>query len=247
MKRKLIFALMAALTTFAAFSEVQNYTSGSLDAPDMDETEIDTALLGVHGTMAPFITGDYAVFTADKNARYVGIAFDFEKYRTIHKFQLKTDYDSEENASSKYYVYVLKIPKNVQSFNYRMVIDGLWTTDPMNPEKIYSEEAKLIVSHLNANRTVPIITEEVPVGKVRFVYTGKSGQKIRLGGSFTNWDSWIYIMREVYPGVYQLDLPLPPGTYEYAYYNGMNTMVDPTNPERVYTRDGKSASLLVVK
>ena len=52
--------------------------------------------------------------------------------------------------------------------------------------------------------------------------------------------------RKKEPGKYQLDLPLPPGKYEYAYYIGMKSYPDKTNPERCYTPDGKEASLLVV-
>ena len=55
-------------------------------------------------------------------------------------------------------------------------------------------------------------------GTVHFVYKGKAGQHIRLGGSFTNWDSWIYELTETSPGLYELELPLPAGKYYYSYY-----------------------------
>ena len=53
-------------------------------------------------------------------------------------------------------------------------------------------------------------------------------------------------MRETTPGIYEFDLPLPPGTYQYAFYNGMNTIVDRTNPIRCYAPDGKQASQITV-
>ncbi len=246
MRRKfIIITVISFMASLGIFGQTQ-LTAGSLDSADRDEAEIDLALMGVTGPTAPFLSGDYVVFTADSNARYVGLAFDFENYRHIHKYELKTNYDEEYNVASKFYVYVLKLPKDVQSFNYRMVIDGLWTTDPVNPEKNYSPEAQLIVSHVNARREIVRITENVPAGKVRFIYKGKSGQKVRLGGSFTNWDSWIYELTEVQPGLYMLDLPLPPGTYEYAYYIGMNSYVDTSNPQRVWSADGKAASQITV-
>lgn len=229
-----------------AFAENRGTIPGSLDA-DFDDMEMDVVVSAITRVQAPYITKDYAVFTADKNARYVALSVDFEGYQNIHKYQLKTVYDSENNAVDQFYVYVMKLPKNIQSFKYRMVIDGLWTADPSNPSRTYDRELGLVVSSMNASRIVPEVTEPVPVGMVRFVYKGASGQKIRLGGSFTNWDSWIYQLREVKPGLYQLDLPLPPGKYEYAYYSGMNSMVDQTNPERCYTPDGKEASLIIVK
>jgi hypothetical protein len=81
---------------------------------------------------------------------------------------------------------------------------------------------------------------------VKFVYRGKSGQKIRLGGNFTNWDSWIYHLTETSPGLYQVELPLPPGKYEYAFYTGITSFPDDGNPQKCYTPDGKIASLLIV-
>lgn len=246
MRTKFLFTtFFIFLCGFSLYAQ-KSLTSGSLDAIDRDEVEIDKCLSGLKSAQAPFLSGDYVVFTADPSARYTGIAFDFENYRNIHKYQLKTCYDQEYEVLSKFYVYVLKVPKGIQSFNYRMVVDGLWTTDPHNPDKIYSSREDLIVSHVDASRNILSVTEELPGGKVRFVYCGKSGQTVRLGGNFTNWDSWIYTMYEVQPGLYMIDLALPPGTYQYAYYIGMKSFVDTTNPERVWSTDGKAASQIVV-
>ena len=195
----------------------------------------------------PYLNGDYIIFTQEYTSRYVGIAFDFEKYRTIHQFQIKKIRDESLEVKDSLYFYILKLPKTVQELNYRIVVDGLWTTDPMNSSRVYNQEAGLLLSHFDATRSIPDVTELKENGMVRFVYVGKSGQRVRLGGSFTNWDSWIYEFKEVKPGVYQCDLPLPPGQYEYAYYTGVNSFPDRTNPERCYSPDGKEASLLVVR
>ena len=78
------------------------------------------------------------------------------------------------------------------------------------------------------------------------VIQGQSGQIIRLGGTFTNWDSSIYVMRETAPGLYELEIPLPRGTHYYAYYDGMASFVDKTNPDRAYTADGRTASVITI-
>ena len=54
-------------------------------------------------------------------------------------------------------------------------------------------------------------------------------------------------MTEVSPGLYELELPLPPGKYEYAFYTGITSFPDNTNPQKCYTPDGRTASLLIVK
>ncbi len=201
----------------------------------------------IDNVSAPYLKGNKVIFTAQKDAHYVGIAFDFENFRTIHSFYKKNIRNMDNETIDSFYFYILDIPKDVQKINYRLVIDGLWTCDPLNENKVYNKEANLLLSQIDCTRPIPEVTEEKSPGYVRFVYKGKSGQQVRLGGSFTNWDSWIYIMKEVEPGVYEFNLPLNSGTYQYAFYSGMQSFIDRENPERCYTLDGKQASVLVVK
>lgn len=210
---------------------------------EADEAEIVSTIREVK---APYVQGDNLIFTAKNNARHIGIAFEHENYNTIHSFRIRKIYDIEYKVQDSLQFYILKLPKDLQVVNYRLIIDGLWTCDPYNENKVYSTKTGVLISQVNARRSVPLVTEQGKDGYVRFVYKGAKGQQIRLGGTFTNWDSWIYIMKEVTPGIYQLELPLPPGTYQYAYYNGMNTIVDKTNPVRCYAPDGKEASQIVV-
>lgn len=216
--------------------------------PVLTEEELDFAqiALGIDRVQPPYLKGDYVIFTQEYDSRFVGIAFDFEKFNTIHPFQSRKMHDADGNETGAVYFFVLRLPKSVQEFNYRIVVDGLWTTDPLNKSKTFSREANLTLSHFDASRFIPPVTEKQQEGYVRFIYRGKSGQRIRLGGSFTNWDSWIYQLKEVSPGLYQLDLPLPPGTYEYAYFVGTTSFIDESNPQRCYTAEGKKASRLVV-
>ena len=81
---------------------------------------------------------------------------------------------------------------------------------------------------------------------VKFIYKGESGLKLNLAGTFTNWDPWIYQLEEIQPGLYELELPLTTGTYYYNYYLGLTPILDNTNPEKIYTADGRSASVLTV-
>ncbi|MBQ4236068.1 MAG: glycogen-binding domain-containing protein [Treponema sp.] len=240
MKKIVLFLLSAVIYCQASFSDT---AVKALPIDEADYTEIAATILDVQ---APYVKGDYVIFTQKKGPRYIGIAFDFENFREIHQFQLKSRRNDTYEIEDSLFFYILKLPKTVQSVGYRLIVDGLWTTDPMNPEKEFNAKSNAILSHVNARRTIPAVTEKLENGKIRFIYTGQSGQQVRLGASFTNWDSWIYQLKEVYPGQYQIDLPLPPGTYEYAYYIGMKSYPDKTNPERCYTSDGKEASILVV-
>lgn len=220
-----------------------------------DTYEYDLLVATLDNYQAPFLSGNSVVFTAKPDARFVGIAFDFENFREIHSFQLKKIYDIEGEVTHSFFFYILDLPRDISDIEYRLVIDGLWTTDPLNPRTVYKPASGVTLSRLQLNRNLLPETEikkntatsANESGTVRFVYRGQPGQHIRLGGTFTNWDSWIYELTETMPGIYQLDLPLPPGTYYYAFYNGSASMVDVSNPERGYTADGKVASVITVK
>lgn len=230
--------LVAAASSFAAEKKTL-----PTDA-ELDYAQIVSEISGVG---KPYMKDGNIIFTAPHKYRHIGIAFDFENYRVIHSFKIKKLYDMDFNTKDSLFFYILELPKNVQEVKYRMVFDGLWTLDPLNDTRVFDESTNLFLSYFNASRTIPDVTEVKNNGKVRFVYKGESGQQIRLGGSFTCWDSWIYEMKEISPGLYEFELALAPGTYEYAFYSGMTSFIDRANPDRCYTADGKEASQLIVE
>lgn len=212
-----------------------------------DTYEYDLIATSIKGVSEPQIVGDYIVFTAEHTSRTVGIAFDFENFSKIHSYKIRKTYDIEGKETSSWFFYVLEKPKKLKSLSYRIVLDGLWTTDPTNKQSIYDIENGIKLSYLEIPQTEEMITESLPEGYTKFVYFSEPGQKIRLGGSFTNWDSWIYELTETEPGKYQIYLPLPAGTHYYAYYIGMQSFIDLTNPHKGYSPDGKTVSCLIIK
>ncbi len=238
MKRLFLASVLALSALCAPFAKEA--------APAPDTYDYDMLVSNIPGVGAPYVSGDYVVFTAKRDCRYVGIAFDFEGYTKIHQFQLHKSFDYEGYVTDSWFFYVLEKPKKLESISYRLVIDGLWTTDPTNPDKMYNAEDSIMISHVALPKVQEVATENVPEGFTRFVCFAPSGQKIRLGGTFTNWDSWIYEMTEVSRGKYQLDLPLSSGVYYYAYYNGISSFIDETNPLKGYTIDGRTASKIIV-
>lgn len=211
-----------------------------------DTYAYDMTVTAITGVKAPYISGNYIVFTAPNNCRSVGIAVDFENYKTIHQFHLHKTYDSEGEVTDSWFFYLLEKPRKTESISYRLIIDGLWTTDPMNSKTVYDYENGLLLSNLEIPPETQVFTENYKTGLTHFVCLAESGQKIRLGGTFTNWDSWIYEMKETRQGVYELDLPLPSGTYYYSYYKGITAFVDETNPVRGYSSDGRVVSCITV-
>lgn len=207
--------------------------------------EYRVAVNEIEQVTAPYQKDDYIVFTAKAGPRHVGIVFDFEDYKTIHSFLRKNTTDIDGNITDSVYFYILELPKDTESISYRLIIDGIWTTDPENINTYYNPYTGIEVSTLQVKNNHIHETQKTNNG-VHFIYMGQSGLKIRLAGTFTNWDSSIYELTETRPGYYELFLPLPEGTHYYAYYSGTKSFADETNPNRAWSKDGREASKIIV-
>lgn len=232
---------------FGLFTILISPLAAKENAVKPDTYEYDLTLTDISGVKPPYISNNFVVFTAPVSANSIGIAFDFDDFRTIHYYQLKKNYGYEGDVTSSYYFYILEVPKKRSRICYRIVIDGLWTTDPNNQNVIYNNTENYSLSYVDLPPATIEITEKLDNGLVHFVCHTETGKKIRLGGTFTNWDSWIYEMKETEPGKYEIDIPLHPGTYYYAYYNGITAFLDETNPSRGYSTDGRIVSCITIK
>ncbi|MEL3906698.1 MAG: glycogen-binding domain-containing protein [Treponema sp.] len=195
---------------------------------------------------APLITGKYIIFTAEGSARHAGIAFEHENFQSIHSFQRL--YRSEDTETKKSILfYIMQIPEEMRELRYRLAINGLWSTDPLNPDEIFDYSAGMSLSILKIPFQKEYKTAVENNGRTRFIYQGETGKKIYLAGTFNNWDPFMYTLEEVIPGRYELFLPLPNGTWYYAYFKDGKQIPDTTNREHVYTADGRTASVITVE
>jgi hypothetical protein len=228
------FLLCILIAAHTAEQEIDPYTYG-----DLVET--------IARADAPLITGKYIIFTAAGSARHAGIAFEHENFQSIHAFQRL--YRSDEEADSKRSIlfYIMQIPEEMRELRYRLVINGLWSTDPLNPEEIFDYSAGMSLSILKIPYQKEYKTAVENNGRTRFVYQGESGKRIYLAGTFNNWDPFMYTLEEVMPGRYELYLPLPNGVWYYAYFKDGKQIPDTTNRQHVYMTDGRTASLISVQ
>ena len=208
--------------------------------------ELDTLLHEIDEPQGPVITDEYIIFTCDSKYRYAGIAFDFENYTEVHPFQVLTHIDENDEKSRKFLFYVYKRQHKFTTLKYRLILDGLWTADPLNPVAEYDDSVNLYFSKVEDPGSVRVYTAETDDDSVHFIYKGEPNQTIHLSGTFTNWDPWIYELEETSPGFYELKLPLTSGEYYYNYYIGLTPVLDNTNPKKIYTADGRSASVISV-
>jgi hypothetical protein len=142
-----------------------------------------------------------------------------------------------------FYVYVP--PEDLRELSYRLVIDGLWSADPLNPRRETSPagRSQSVVPLPPPRRKAP----GAPPGIFSVSYQAPPGERITLAGSFNGWDPFMYELRETGPGFYALSLPLPPGAYQYVFIHRGERIPDPANQNRAYTREGKIVSEVIIR
>ena len=178
-------------------------------------------------------------FRPGSAVRYVGIAFAHENFREVHLFQR-----NERNVLFLLY----PIPEGLHALDYRLVVDGLWTTDPSNPLR-YRDASGVSLSRFELPPSIPANRTRSPVinrrdGTVEFNLAGPPGRTVFISGSFNGWDPFMHRFREVRPGLYSLSLRLLPGTYHYIFYSDGRRSPDPLNPDRGTDPEGYEVSVL---
>ena len=139
------------------------------------------------------------------------------------------------------------IPDGILEVDYRLIIDGLWTVDPLNPLCVTGSGGLLQSRVIMPVRTPPTATTFDAATGLRISYKSSPGELITVAGSFNGWDPFMYVMKETSPGLYTFTLALPPGTYHYVFFKRGERLLDPQNPFTAYTKDGKVASEAIIR
>jgi hypothetical protein len=234
---------------------------GNIEAIDTESYQFINHLLTIREPGAPEIFDDGIIFTAPSTHRRVGISFAHEGFSRVYWFEKllkakdeltpkeeksKTEADRYRDSGILFHVYT--VPPEIRELEYRLVIDGLWTTDPLNPQYRIDQKSGIVRSII----VMPEIEKtpsafDGPQGTLSFNYQGPPGETITVAGSFNGWDPFMYELRETKTGFYSLTLPLPPGTYHYVFVHRGQRILDPYNHNRVYTTEGVAATEAVVR
>jgi hypothetical protein len=245
----LIIILIAAIFSETAMAaEVESYRFIDL-------------LLSLPGPGAPKVFEDIVIFTAPSSYRRVGIAFAGEDFSRVYWFRQllipqdpldapippgKKTPDPYKDSGLLFYVY--QLPEDIRELDYRLVINGLWTIDPANPLSRKDSVTGLVYSSLSLPARESVLGPlKGPPGSLSFSFKGPPGEIVTVGGSFNGWDPFMYELREGPAGVYTLNIPLPPGRYQYVFFHQGERFLDPYNPKRIYSRDGKAASEIEIQ
>ncbi|MDR0731374.1 MAG: glycogen-binding domain-containing protein [Treponema sp.] len=254
MKTKKRFAGRLAITFFMSLA--LPLMGADLESPDFFDR-----LLTLPKTAGPHIFEDAVIFTASSGYRRVGVALAAEGFAQVHWMrQLLLVQDPQDAPippgkkvpdpykDSGLLFYVYQAPEGLEEIEYRLVIDGLWTTDPANPRSRRNEVSGISTSLVTLPRVEKnLVLHENPKGVLRFSFEGPSGELVTVAGSFNSWDPFMYELQEYPEGIYTLSLPLPPGTYQYLFFHRGERFLDPYNFRRAYTRDGNIASEVIIE
>jgi len=234
---------------------------GSIGAAETESFHFVDHLKQLRGPGKPQIVDEAVVFTASSSYRRVGIAFGHEGFGKIYWFKrfmapnenagpwIKEKPPADLYVDSGILFFIYAIPEDLKGdLEYRLIIDGLWAKDPINPDYRVDPASGIIKSVV----AIPYIKRpDSPnrgkEGALTFTYYALPGETITVAGSFNRWDPFMYELKETSPGRYTLSLPLPPGTYQYTFFHRGERHLDPNNPIRVYTREGKAANEATVK
>ena len=229
-------------------------------AGDPESNYIIDRLLSLKGPGAPEIIDDAVIFTYTSHCRRAGAAFAHEGFSRVHWFRQllippdplsaiiatgKRNPDPYIDSGILFYIY--QIPEDVPELEYRLIIDGLWTIDPANPiSRRNNSGLECSVLALPARQKKPEILQGPP-GTLSFLFQGPPGETITVAGSFNNWDPFMYELKESPAGNYTLNLPLPPGKYQYIFFHRGQRLLDTRNPNRAYSRDGTAVSEALIQ
>jgi 1,4-alpha-glucan branching enzyme len=168
-------------------------------------------------------------------ARFVGVRFANESWAVLHPCALN------ENG-----VFVLDypVPEGLREIRYRVVVDGQWMADPLNPA-VDTDVAGTQVSvfTLDSEPARPVVNPRVERdGSVTFVYQGTAGRRVSIVGDFNNWDPFMDYLSEGQPGSYSVTLRMPAGVHWYYFVSDGRRILDRFNAASATDPDGAAVS-----
>ena len=213
----------------------------TVGALEIESYRFTDRLLSISGPSAPDVFDGAVIFTASAQRR-VGVSFDHEGYGKVHWFK-KFVSPLATARSENVLIYIYEYPRGVNELKYRLIVDGLWTSDPWNPPARMDGGTGLTYSVVTLPRSSEKPTSaDNNEGMLTFSYETAPGESVTVAGSFNSWDPFMYELKEESPGRYTLSIPLPPGRYRYVFFHRGERVLDQKNHRKVYSSDNTIAS-----
>ena len=199
---------------------------------------------GIDRASAPRIVGDHLLFSYDVGpgrhdgrVHSVEVAFGHENYARRHLFR------RNENGI---YVFLYAAPDRVETLYYRLIVNGIWTADPANPDGVVDRwgvriSRTVVPAILRPVTGAPIVHDD---GTVEFVVTAPAGSRVVVVGSFNGWDPYMTPLDESEPGRFSRRIRLGSGEHFYYYVVDGLRLPDPQNRDRKWHTSGLVVSIV---
>ena len=183
------------------------------------------------------LTYDFGPGRHDGRVHAVGAAFAHENWSVIHAFS---------RNQNDIYVLLVDPPDGAVALEYRLIVNGIWTVDPENPDQVADRwGVRLSRAALpSVERTVtesPIVHAD---GTVEFIVTAPPGSRVSVAGTFNGWDPFVAPLTEVRPGYFWRRTRLGPGEHLYYFMVDGLRLPDPLNRIRKWDLDGAVVSVV---
>jgi hypothetical protein len=183
---------------------------------------------------------------SDKAVRYVAAVFEHEDYSRKHVFFKKVGDGTAAGAEGEPIFILLYDPGDQETLRYRLIVDGLWQSDPMamaQQRDDFGNEISVYRLPLDRPKLVnsPVPGED---GRITFFYRGNPGDRVALMGNFNSWDPFMHPLREdpKDPGLFSINLRVTPGNVYYYFLVGTQKVLDQLNPEEAVDPAGNKVS-----
>jgi hypothetical protein len=205
------------------------------------EMSIDLEIDVIKHASEPKFYGNSVILTYEdpRPVRSVGAIFDHEGYRTLHLYN---------RNKHNIFCLVYHVPPGIRDLTYRLVVDGLVTEDPNNPD---SERNLIGVTFSRVEipeRHIPRTIRNPEIkGQDSFLFTYRAlpGKIVSISGDFNAWDPFLDLFTEISPGTYTVVIRVSPGEHYYIFFVNGEKRLDPFNPRRKVSDIGEEVSSFV--
>lgn len=196
-------------------------------------------ILNIEEASSPRVYYDLIIFTymPERPSRHVGISFEHEQYSKIH------DYRVNDNGV---HFALIKIPRDEEVLNYRIIVDGIWQHDPQSEEN-FQDIRGYTLSRYQIPPQNQILAESPVIESrdhVTFQIWAAPNKRVNIAGSFNEWDPYMTPMEETSDGYYQITLRLNQGDHHYYFLINGEKINDPRNPRHSYNIFGEEVSYI---
>ncbi|MCD6531777.1 glycogen-binding domain-containing protein, partial [bacterium] len=140
-------------------------------------------------------------------------------------------------------VFVAIVKLSPGTYQYKFIVDGVWTEDPDNPNKV-DDGYGGFNSVAEVKSTVQKAQSGAKEGRAEFKYYNPDAREVYLTGDFADWDPKAIPMVRQPDGTWIARVDIPPGEHEYKFVVDGVWTADPLNP---VTRGEFGNSVIIIK